>query len=75
MCRNVSKIKDYLQEFHQKLMIVAISETCLSDDKELDVLEHGWAMIQPAGAQWVLDLDEGEGQVKYFAGPHVAPKP
>lgn len=32
---NFSKIKDYLQQFMQRFSVTAISETWLSDDKEL----------------------------------------
>lgn len=32
---NFSKIKDYIQQLQQKFSVIAISETWLSDDKEL----------------------------------------
>lgn len=35
LCRNFSKIKDYLQQLKHSFSIIAVVETWLSDDREL----------------------------------------
>ena len=42
---NFAKIKDYLKQFQEKFTVVAISETWLSNDKELDDGLEGYEMF------------------------------
>lgn len=57
---NFSKIKDYLQQFQQRFSVIAISETWLSDNKDLQDGLEGYEMF------WQNRVNKRGGGVALF---------